>query len=175
MAFLLLINERPDTRKQPLAVGQDRYDRMMRFSAALTKRGVLRASESLRLPADDGARLEIRAGKRIVVDGPFAEAKEIVGGFFLLDLRHERRRARDRGGVSGGRMGHGRGPQDRSLRGLASHPCRPDRASGWRRAGGGSFLRFHERAGPRQGSASVLVVSLLSRCRAWRREAAVLP
>jgi hypothetical protein len=84
MAFLLLINERPDTRKQPLAVGQDRYDRMMRFSAALTNRGVLRASESLRLPADDGARLEIRAGKRIVVDGPFAEAKEIVGGFFLL-------------------------------------------------------------------------------------------
>ena len=85
MAFVLLITERPDVRDQPLAVGRDRYDRMMRFSAALRERGVLRASESLRLPADDGARVQVRAGRAIVVDGPFAEAKEIVGGFFLLD------------------------------------------------------------------------------------------
>ena len=85
MAFLLLINEQPDTRQQPLAVGRDRYDRMMRFSAALRERGVLRASESLKLPGDDGARIQIRGGKRIVVDGPFAESKEIVGGFLLLE------------------------------------------------------------------------------------------
>jgi hypothetical protein len=57
----------------------------MRFSAALRERGVLRASESLRFPDDDGARVQVRAGKAIVVDGPFAEAKEIVGGFLLLD------------------------------------------------------------------------------------------
>ncbi len=85
MAFLLLITERPGDRDLPSNVGRDRYDRMMRFTAALQKRGVLRASESLRLPDDDGARVEIRGGKRMVVDGPFAEAKEIVGGFFLLD------------------------------------------------------------------------------------------
>jgi hypothetical protein len=85
MAFLLLITEEPGTRDQPPAVGRDRYDRMMRFSAALRDRGVLRASESLRLPEEDGARVRVRGGTRIVVDGPFAEAKEIVGGFFLLD------------------------------------------------------------------------------------------
>lgn len=84
MAFLLLIMERPDTRDQPLTVARDRYDRMMRFAAALRARGVLTASESLRLPEDDGARVELRTGKRIVVDGPFAEAKEIVAGFLLL-------------------------------------------------------------------------------------------
>jgi hypothetical protein len=85
MAFLLLINERPGDRDQSRHLGQDRYERMMRFSAALQTRGVLRASESLRLPEDDGARIQVRAGTRMIVDGPFAEAKEIVGGFFLLD------------------------------------------------------------------------------------------
>jgi hypothetical protein len=85
MAFLLLINERPGDREDARHLGKDRFDRMMRFSAALQTRGVLRASESLRLPEEDGARIQIRAGKRMVVDGPFAEAKEIVGGFFLLD------------------------------------------------------------------------------------------
>lgn len=85
MAFLLLITEEPGTRDQPATVGKDRYDRMMSFSATLRERGVLRASESLKLPEEGGARVRVRAGKRIVVDGPFAEAKEIVGGFFLLD------------------------------------------------------------------------------------------
>jgi len=84
MAFLLLITEQPGDRDLPLQVGKDRYDRMMRFSAALQARGVLRASESLRLPNEDGARVQIRGGKRMVIDGPFAEAKEIVGGFLLL-------------------------------------------------------------------------------------------
>jgi hypothetical protein len=84
MAFLLLITERPGDRDLPTQVGKDRYERMMRFSAALQARGVLRASESLRLPDEDGARVQIRGGKRMIVDGPFAEAKEIVGGFLLL-------------------------------------------------------------------------------------------
>jgi len=32
-------------------------------------------------------RVEVRGGKRTLIDGPFAESKEIVGGFFLLDCR----------------------------------------------------------------------------------------
>ena len=36
-----------------------------------------------------GVRVEMRGGKRSLVDGPFAEAKEIVGGFFLLDCNRE--------------------------------------------------------------------------------------
>ena len=85
MAFLLLITEEPGSRDQPPAVGKERYDSMMQFSATLRERGVLRASESLRLPEEGGARVRVRSGKRLVVDGPFAESREIVGGFFLLD------------------------------------------------------------------------------------------
>src|SRR6185295_3956342 len=45
-----------------------------------------KASESLR-PLAEGVRINVRAGKRVVADGPFAEAKEMVGGFFMLDCR----------------------------------------------------------------------------------------
>ena len=34
-----------------------------------------------------GATVRVRAGKRLVTDGPFAEAKEVIGGFFLIDAR----------------------------------------------------------------------------------------
>ncbi|HMA09542.1 MAG TPA: YciI family protein, partial [Ramlibacter sp.] len=47
-------------------------------------RGVLRAVESL-TSLDDSARVKMSQGRPQVLDGPFAEAKEMVGGFFLLD------------------------------------------------------------------------------------------
>jgi hypothetical protein len=60
------------------------YDRMMRFTDELKSRGVYVASESLKT-APGRVRVDARGGKRIVTEGPFAEAKEIVGGFVLLD------------------------------------------------------------------------------------------
>ncbi|RZL07856.1 MAG: dehydrogenase, partial [Rubrivivax sp.] len=35
----------------------------------------------------DGARVQVREGRSHVLDGPFAEAKEMIGGFFLLDCQ----------------------------------------------------------------------------------------
>jgi hypothetical protein len=84
MAFLLLIQERRGDRDQPAAIGRERMNRMTAWGETLHARGILLASESLRMDDDDGARIQIRAGKHIVVDGPFAESKEIVGGFFYL-------------------------------------------------------------------------------------------
>ena len=46
---------------------------------------MLVAGEALGSDAD-GARIRKRDGRRTMIDGPFAEAKEIVGGFFLLDI-----------------------------------------------------------------------------------------
>jgi hypothetical protein len=87
MAFVLLIVEAPDDRsKRTAEESHRRYDTMMQFSRGLQSRGVLRAVESLK-PQADGTRVQARGGKRVTVDGPFAEAKEMVGGFFLLDVR----------------------------------------------------------------------------------------
>ncbi|EER57551.1 YCII-related, partial [Acidovorax delafieldii 2AN] len=57
---------------------------MQRFGDGLRARGVLRASESL-ASTEQAVRLQVREGQARLVDGPFAETKEMVGGFFLLD------------------------------------------------------------------------------------------
>ena len=86
MAFMLLVIERPEEKHAvPQAAGQRRYDRMMSFAEGLKARGVLVAGESLGSDAT-GTRIRKRKGQRTVFDGPFAEAKEILGGFFLLDI-----------------------------------------------------------------------------------------
>lgn len=85
MAYLLLIVEphgQRDTRSQPEAQGL--YDEMVRFGEGLAARGVLLASESLRSD-QSGVRVQIRDDKTQLRDGPFAEAREMVGGFFLLN------------------------------------------------------------------------------------------
>ncbi len=84
MSYVLLVLEREDRTEWPPAKARHAHESMVRFREALERRGLLKASEALR-PASEGVRLEVRAGKRLVVDGPFAESKEIVGGFFLLD------------------------------------------------------------------------------------------
>ena len=57
----------------------------MRFNEELHKAGVLVAAEGLN-PAGKGARIEVKKGKRAVVDGPFTESKELVGGFYILEV-----------------------------------------------------------------------------------------
>ena len=83
MPYLLLIREHGTRERWSDAEGRVAYERMMAFADDLKARGLCTAAESLR-PDAEGARVEIRGGTRIVVEGPFAESKEMVGGFFLL-------------------------------------------------------------------------------------------
>jgi hypothetical protein len=57
----------------------------MQFNEEMHKAGVLVASEGLN-PAAPGARIVVSNGRRQLVDGPFAESKELVGGFYLIDV-----------------------------------------------------------------------------------------
>jgi hypothetical protein len=84
---MLLIVEPVDQRlSRTEAEGREAYASMVRFGADLKERGLLLASESLK-SQHDATRVEVRAGQRRVVDGPFAEAKEMIGGFFLLNCQ----------------------------------------------------------------------------------------
>jgi hypothetical protein len=86
MPFMLLIYEAPGQRQQRTeAEGRDLYGRMVAFSDTLKARGVLRASQSLKTDTD-GVRVTVRDGKTSLVDGPFSEAKEMVGGYFIVDV-----------------------------------------------------------------------------------------
>src|SRR5262249_21307240 len=57
-------------------------DQMEGFADRLRQRGLLLATDSLRTEA---SRVVAKNGKATVIDGPFAEAKEMIGGYFLLD------------------------------------------------------------------------------------------
>lgn len=86
MSYLLLIVEpRGQREERGLEGGRADYASMGRYAESLKQRGVLLAVESLRHDRQ-GARLAVRSGKRTVVDGPFTEAKELVGGFFLINV-----------------------------------------------------------------------------------------
>lgn len=86
MSYMLLIMEPPEQREQRgLEDGQAAYAEMQRFAEALQQRGVLRAVESL-ASSRKGTRVQVRDGRPSLIDGPFAEAKEMIGGFFLLDV-----------------------------------------------------------------------------------------
>jgi hypothetical protein len=80
---MLLIVE-PDGQRatRTLQEGQDVYQRMLDYSESLRSKGVLVESNSLNRKA---VRLNKQAGKAVITDGPFAEAKELIGGFFLLN------------------------------------------------------------------------------------------
>jgi hypothetical protein len=85
MPFMLLIMEPHGQRaERGLAGGQEAYARMLQFGEGLKARGLLRATESL-ASTDQAVRLQVREGQSRLVDGPFAETKEMVGGFFLID------------------------------------------------------------------------------------------
>jgi hypothetical protein len=84
---MLLIVEPPGQRQtRTEAEGRAVYDRMLQFADRLKQRGVLLGVQSLRSDAD-GVRVQVRDGRRTLVDGPFSESKEMVGGFFLVDCR----------------------------------------------------------------------------------------
>jgi hypothetical protein len=59
---------------------------MMKYNEELTKAGVLLALDGLQ-PSAKGARIRASNGKRTVVDGPFSEAKELIGGYWLIQVR----------------------------------------------------------------------------------------
>jgi hypothetical protein len=86
MPYVLLVMESRGRREdRPADQVEGEWERMVAFVESLKARGLHLASESLR-SLTDATRVETRGGKRRVVDGPYAETKEIVGGFFMLDV-----------------------------------------------------------------------------------------
>lgn len=80
----MIVEQREDRESRSEEEGRGLYDEMLRFGEELTERGQLLASRSLR-PDKHGVRVKQGSGKRELRDGPFTEAKEMVGGFYLID------------------------------------------------------------------------------------------
>jgi len=85
MAYMLLMIEPTGQRAtRTREQGQAVYARMQRFADELKAQGLLLGVESL-ASSNQASRVQVRDGRARVVDGPFAETKEMVGGFFLVD------------------------------------------------------------------------------------------
>lgn len=59
---------------------------MTEYNEALVKAGVMLAGDGLQPPAK-GARVEFSSGKPMVIDGPFAETKEVIGGYWIWQTK----------------------------------------------------------------------------------------
>ena len=87
MRFIITAQPGPteDGESVPQGLDEGLIAAYMKFNEEMHNAGVLVASEGLN-PAAPGARIAVRQGKRYVVDGPFAESKELVGGFYIIDV-----------------------------------------------------------------------------------------
>jgi hypothetical protein len=76
-----------DWPEDPAALAElDAVAEMSKFNDELTKAGVLLAADGLERSAK-GARVAFAGGKPSVTDGPFTEAKELIGGYWLIQAR----------------------------------------------------------------------------------------
>jgi len=81
MRFMILVKATRDSEAGVLPTEQE-FAAMGRFNEELVKAGVMLAGEGLH-PSSKGARVRFSGKDRRVVDGPFAETKELVAGFWL--------------------------------------------------------------------------------------------
>lgn len=87
MRFIITAQAGADKQDGEPASGFDveLFKAYMRFNEEMHQAGILVASEGLN-PSAPGARIAVANGRRYVVDGPFTESKELVGGFYLIEV-----------------------------------------------------------------------------------------
>ena len=85
MRFMILVKATTESEAGVLPTEED-LATMGKYNEELVKAGVLLAGEGLHSSAD-GARVTFSAGQPVVTDGPFTETKELVAGFWLIQVK----------------------------------------------------------------------------------------
>ncbi len=86
MKYMLLINVDPSTWPEDPAEGQKIFDEYMAFTNDIVDSGELVAAEALQ-GTDTATSVRVRGGQVSATDGPFAETKEYLGGFYVVDVK----------------------------------------------------------------------------------------
>ncbi len=87
MRFMMLMIPKGYESAKPGTVPDAKaVEAMMKYNESLQKAGVLLALDGLH-PPSMGVRVSFPGGKAKVVDGPFAEAKEVLGGYWMIDVK----------------------------------------------------------------------------------------
>src|SRR5499427_235216 len=85
MRFMILVKATKDSEAGVMP-NQQLLTEMGKFNEELVKAGVMLAGEGLH-PSSKGARVKFSGSKRSVIDGPFAETKELIAGFWLWQVK----------------------------------------------------------------------------------------
>ncbi len=109
MKYLMIIKHAESYRSQPIPQGL--RDAMGEFVAAGFKSGVLKDRAGLKA-TKEGFRVRSSGGKLTVTDGPFTEAKEIIGGYALIEAKSKDEALSQRAAIHG--------PAPRALAGVRS-------------------------------------------------------
>jgi hypothetical protein len=87
MRFMMLMIPKGYEMAEPGSMPPvDAVEKMMRYNESLQKAGVLLALDGLH-PPSMGARVSFEGGKPKVTDGPFSEAKEVIGGYWMIQVK----------------------------------------------------------------------------------------
>ena len=85
MRFMVIVKATRDSEAGALP-SEELLTAMGKFNEQLAKAGILLAGDGLQ-PSSKGARVRFSGSKRTVVDGPFAETKELIAGFWTLKVK----------------------------------------------------------------------------------------
>ena len=85
MRFMVIVKATPNS-EAGIMPSQELLAAMGAFNEELVKAGVMLAGEGLQ-PSSKGARVKFSSGTRTVIDGPFAETKELIAGFWLWQCK----------------------------------------------------------------------------------------
>ena len=86
MRFMMLLPAPVEVLEKFAVPNVEMVTAMRKFDEEMSRAGVLLAEEGLH-PTSKGARVRVSAGKRVVTDGPFIEAKEVIAGFWIIQVK----------------------------------------------------------------------------------------
>jgi hypothetical protein len=87
MRFMIIVKASPESEAGKMP-SEQLMTEMGKFNEELVKAGVMLAGEGLH-PSSRGARVRFSGSKRTVVDGPFAETRELIAGFWLIQVKSQ--------------------------------------------------------------------------------------
>jgi hypothetical protein len=85
MRFMVIVKATEDSEAGKLP-DEEMLAKMARFNEELVKAGVMLAGDGLH-PSSNGARIRFSGDKRTVIDGPFAETRELIAGFWMIQAK----------------------------------------------------------------------------------------
>jgi hypothetical protein len=85
MRFVVMVKSTPDT-EAGAPPSTEMLNEMTKYNEELVKAGVMLAGEGLQ-PSSKGARVHFKGNRKTVTDGPFAESKELVAGFWIWQCK----------------------------------------------------------------------------------------